>query len=141
MGLVENSVMFVVGFGPMALLLSESIAGGAVGLLIIEVILALIANLFILFVFNRPRFAGKHDTPFFGAVLGAGIGSMIPLGLAYLFVLATASSGKLLDSGILLQLVVIAFIQVAARSSAAALVAYGVYTRDVLRFTIYGTLV
>ena len=177
LGLLENTLVALIGFGPMAAVLylglrphaerfdyakSTSmlfigiIAGVflavahmiaeygvtvAPGLLLIEVIFALITSLFILFVFNRPRFAASHESPFFGAVLGGGLGSMVPLGLGYRIIRTPSAAAGFLTPEILSQLLAFAFIQVAMMASAGALVAYGVYRREVLQFTAYAASV
>ena len=177
MGLLENTLVALVGFGPMAAVLYFGLRGHAerfdyakstmmlfigiiagvflavahmiaeygvtvaVGLLLIEVVLALITSLFILFVFNRPRFAASHQAPFFGAVLGGGLGSMVPLGLGYRIIRTPSAAAGFLTPEILSQLLAFAFIQVAMMASAGALVAYGVYRREVLQFTAYGASV
>jgi hypothetical protein len=122
-------------------ILAEAPATNAAGLLVVEAILSLIATLLVLAVFNRVRFAGKHSTPFFAAVLGAGLGSMIPVSRAYPFALNPAYAGSLFSPEIMLPLIALSFTQVAARASAAALVGYGVYTRQVREFTAYGAAV
>lgn len=91
-------------------------------------IFALLEELVKLVVLNLKRFHGKLDTPFYGLVLGLGIGSTMAFGAVWVTILSFASAGQTLAITDYLVLIVVAVQFVLLNGATGAIIGIGAAT-------------
>jgi len=95
-------------------------------LVLFALIFAVLEELIKLVILNFKRFQKKLDTPFYGLVLGLGIGSTMAFGAIWVSMLAFASGGQTLDPADYAILIVLAIQFVVLNGATGALIGIGV---------------